>query len=1351
MNRLIISVIKKTVFSIALIVLLTVNFAFGQCDPPFVTGPGRLTLDAVRISWFSVDIDNIAWELELVEKGEPFTGIASTPATTNWYYDFTGLKSGTEYSYNIRSICASGNSDWNGPYKFITSLPNDDFCNLDFLMQDATSNDAAENYFYLVDTLFNGKKLGQDVFIQNVELIIAHEWPADLTLLLRSPTGVEIVLSEREGFNSNHYGSPGTDCNSKIIFSDNACNSVAGQIPLVGSFRPEESFAQFYDNSELDGNWVLIVRDNSPGHRGILKYFRINLVEKTCSLPQEIFLTAEGPSSCGINWSDAVFQPDSIIIEYGPFGFVPGTGNLITIEAAQQNHLLGGLEPGTSYQFYFKALCGEEISDISCPYEIETACHQISLRDHFNGLEACQLDCQSVCQVSGIWFNKHAPYNQWLVNQGGTATEGTGPQGDISGYGKYIYVESSENNCGFDTLAVLETDCLEFLSNGDGCDFSFRYHMDGPDIGKLKFQLTTNDGKTWKDLFEQSGSQGNEWQYQVIDFSEFEGLVGRVRFVAELLSPELDRGDIALDELVFYGTKPVTEAQYLFYSDSDGDDYGDYNLPPVFFCSNSLVEGFSRNDLDCDDNNPNVNPGADEIPCNAIDENCNGMDDDLDLDNPMAVEVILQKHETCNGLDDGEIILAVSGGQGPYVFSWSDGRVDSIITNLEDGLYSCEITDAFGCKISTDSIEIEAGPSLTFELVDKSIISCGGAKDGSITIENYGGTAPYSYQWNSGDTTKNLVGLETGSYQVTITDDVGCQVVSPWINLIAATKFIVGLDIKAPLCHGDSNGSLKILGIQDGTPPFTYQWSTGDTTEHVNQLEAGNYALTITDASLCYEVIDSIVIIDPEPLNVDVIAKDDVSCFGFTDGAIEVNATGGTSPYTFRWTRDGNVYSNKDDLFSLESGTYQLRLRDNNGCELFTEPILVSQPEQITITIDSLVQADCKLSENGTISINVQGGTGDYHYFWNGENTGGPVYSQLNPGIYNVVVTDKYGCKGFRNDLEIKSLDKPLTLTVDVLEDIPCFGDSIASIGVEVQKGKQPLDFNWSAGVKRIKNSLTDSLFNLSSGQYNVTVTDAEGCVGKSIWVDIGQPEKMAYEVIEVRDIECSGKLTGLIKIEATGGTGNLEISWNNGKSGTEIRNLTGGYYHAVISDSKDCILETDSIFLFEPDPIAVEVIATPAHAGLFNGTATVIPSGGTTPYEFLWDEQTGHQTGQTAVGLDAGTYYVTVTDYYGCEKEALVIVPLATGVNPNPLIEELMIFPNPADHFITVVIPADVTEDFELDIIESGGTTLKSSAFGIKQFDQKILIRLDELSKGFYLIRISSADKMMIGRFVKM
>jgi len=1317
---------------------------FSACNPPVPTNYTNRQLTSITVNWANLS-SNDAWEIELRKSDDPFTGNATTGTINDLFYNFQGLETGTEYCFRIRGICDGEPGGWSAPFCFISTLNDSNSCGLGFELKDPTGNQsyADADFYYITDQFINGE-LGKDVFIKDVQLIIEHNWPSDLEIFLFSPAGNRIILSQKNGFNSVHYGNPGSEsCDSVALFSDEACNEVGDLPNLTGAFRPEESFLNLYDSSAIDNTWKLVIRDHNAGHLGKLHYFHINLVETDCRLPEAMYVEPFGPNACKVSWESGAQNFNQIQIEYGESGFEPGSGSVFIIDSGQNEYIVSGLESNSEYEIYIKSICEGTESSISCPFPVITECNSISLKEDFNESELCELECSVSCLVSGAWFNNSFPYNQWLVNSGATATEGTGPKEDLSGFGNYIYLESSENECDFDSLAILQTDCIEIFSNMDGCDLSFYYNMNGPDIGSLSLEISTDDGVNWTSLFDVEGDQGENWYNVNLDLHPYNGLVGRFRFVAILKSGEnTDRGDIALDDITFYGSTLVVEAQYLFFVDEDDDDYGADDA--FFFCSNALVSGYSRNNLDCDDTNLNINPGAVEIPCNSIDENCNGLDDDFPVENPMSFVVADQIDESCDGSVDGSIIPGVNGGEAPYLFLWSDGSQDSILTNIGAGKYQCEVTDQLGCILVSDSLEINAGSPMDFFLLEKSIVSCQGATDGWITIDHTGGVGPFIYEWNNGDSSKNIEELGPGKYQLTITDLAGCQLVSPEIILGAATNFTVGIQITEPSCTGNDDGKIRIIGIQNGQSPFSYQWNTGDTTDQIIDLTAGSYALTVTDGTFCYEVYDSINIIDPLPVSGSLIAKDNVSCYGDNDGAIEVNTSGGHAPYTFKWTRNGQLFSTKDDLFNLKAGVYQLTLRDNNACEFRSDSIWIVEPAAIQIGLDTIQFADCSASENGMIDVNVMGGSGDFQFYWNGLDQGGDSYENLSPGLYNVVVTDKYGCKGFRGGIQLGFLDIPLETELNLLKPLLCFGDSSASVELIVTDAELPADFNWSAGVKHVKDQSRDTLYFLNSGNYNVTVTDAEGCVGIAEWLTISQPGPLNYELLDLQELLCANDHSGSIEIDASGGISPYIIEWSNGDKGELINFLDGGFYFATLTDENQCTKSIDSIFVFEPDSLKVQVITEAAHSGLNNGSASVIVSGGTSPYYFLWDENAGSQTSSKATGLGKGEYWCTLTDYQGCEKLVYVYVDSDdVAADDTDLSKGLLVYPNPASRTLHIV--SNIENQFirKISIYDLLGRNVfeDSKEEGVYQIE----INSAELDNGVYLLLIETRGAVIM------
>jgi len=202
---------------------------------------------------------------------------------------------------------------------------------------------------------------------------------------------------------------------------------------------------------------------------------------------------------------------------------------------------------------------------------------------------------------------------------------------------------------------------------------------------------------------------------------------------------------------------------------------------------------------------------------------------------------------SCSGTPSGSLDLTVSGGTGPYSIVWSDGTTTEDIANLSDGLYTVRVEDSKGCTITASYTVSQR----TFQ-VPRTITqpTCDGQQDGSIALlEPIGGTAPYTYQWSTGETGTTLTGLERGLYTVTITDATGCsQTLS--MSIIAPTAIMASATVSSNACQDEGSQAID-LSVSGGTAPYTYQWSNGASTQDLDGLSGGTYTVVITDARGC--------------------------------------------------------------------------------------------------------------------------------------------------------------------------------------------------------------------------------------------------------------------------------------------------------------------------------------------------------------------------------------------------------------------------------------------------------------------------------------------------------------------
>lgn len=332
--------------------------------------------------------------------------------------------------------------------------------------------------------------------------------------------------------------------------------------------------------------------------------------------------------------------------------------------------------------------------------------------------------------------------------------------------------------------------------------------------------------------------------------------------------------------------------------------------------------------------------------------------------NPLLTVEVSTADIVCKGEGTGTIELDISGGTGgPYTVSWLDTQDDGPVRNdLEAGEYIYFVSDG-NCQVSNENEPIiidEPEEFFTIEKISQTNISLNGETDGAFELSLENGSPPYTYNWTKNDqpyeptaesTDTQLVGLEAGTYQVIIIDDLGCQATLEPPILISEPDplAIVGVNTANVNCKGDFTGS--ITANVTGIPPFTYIWKKqGDVSfsapnqKTITGLSSGVYILSVSDASIVPEVTEMVMISEPEKKLDAVVIPNITECFLGNKGKIQISASGGLAPYKYSINK-GIDFQEEPVFDELESGEYDVVVQDANQCEHITTTIL-GQPDQ---------------------------------------------------------------------------------------------------------------------------------------------------------------------------------------------------------------------------------------------------------------------------------------------------------------------------------------------------------------------------------------------------------------------
>ena len=359
---------------------------------------------------------------------------------------------------------------------------------------------------------------------------------------------------------------------------------------------------------------------------------------------------------------------------------------------------------------------------------------------------------------------------------------------------------------------------------------------------------------------------------------------------------------------------------------------------------------------------------------------------------------------SCANVFNGSIGIIASGGIPAYSYALNGGPTQpgSLFTGLAAGNYTVDVYDSHGC-LDTADVAIANLYALSDSIVTQTDVSCYGLCNGSVTVEVSGGTPAYEYSSN-GPIFQSIPifdNLCAQPYIITLRDAKGCTVFLP-VTITQPNQLSANIDSTANvLCHGTATGSLYTT-VTGGTPPYTYLWTNGDTTQNDTGLIAGNYTVTIQDAHNCSTFVSG-SITQPLALFVNVASYSNLNCYNDSLGSILINVSGGLAPYSYAWSNGDTT----QDISGLKAGTYYVTVTDKNGCQQIDSQ-LITQPPLLSSAISDTNEL-CYGGSNGAVDLMVTGGTLPYSFIWNNGATSQNL-SGVTAGTYVVNITDGHGC-----------------------------------------------------------------------------------------------------------------------------------------------------------------------------------------------------------------------------------------------------------------------------------------------------------------------------------------------------
>ena len=579
---------------------------------------------------------------------------------------------------------------------------------------------------------------------------------------------------------------------------------------------------------------------------------------------------------------------------------------------------------------------------------------------------------------------------------------------------------------------------------------------------------------------------------------------------------------------------------------------------------------------------------------------------------PLSMEALELDWIDCYGYANGLAFAQAFGGTAPYTFSWDNGQwVGDTVGTLTPGLHTVVVTDARGCTAS-DTVETHEPDSLYIE-IDHSLTVlpyCVGVNTASLTGVASGGTLGYTYAWDDNpvqpQTTATAVALLAdnlysldNSYTITVTDSKGCTASATTDTLQtfdetmsasveSLSNYVGGHGVS---CYGALDGQ-ALVTAQGAHAPYSYQWygpnGYVDVNDTISNLQAGVYSVTVKDTNDCM-VNSSIIITEPAGILYTVLSVlNDETCLGACDGALEVDVSGGVSPYIAIATDmiTGNMITNSmgisnDSLVTgICSGTYSLVFSDENGCSSTLISGGVSQETIITNNVTvaeiddfSTVDVLCNGSSTGVLHASNINTAPGFTYSWQDLNgnvvSTSSIASNLSAGTY-VLYADYNNTTGCTVTDTAFVSELPIINPSASITDVDCYGNSSGTLIASAVGGTSPYNWLWNTGVSG------SIVTNLSAGTYVLTVTDANNCQVIDTF-EVNEPDALVAGITQ----------NGYVLTVSGPNGGTLPYSYSWYEQSSPFSSLGGGLnyvvssygtYYVEVTDANGCEVTSNSV-----------------------------------------------------------------------------------------------------------------------------------------------------------------------------
>lgn len=1042
--------------------------------------------------------------------------------------------------------------------------------------------------------------------IDKVCFDIDTDWDSDLDIWLEAPNGKRLELSTGNGGSGDHY--------RNTCFSPTATQSILGQFaPFTGTFRPEGNWAVL-DGTPVDGNWKLVVSDDA------------------------------GPNKMGkVNWWQIAFK--------APFNIAYSWQNAASLSCSNCPNPTATPTTTTNYIL-------QTTDNFNCTHR-DTA--QVQVFAAFAAPDGLTTASMANGSMTFVWqpvpgaagYQVNVNNTGWVAANGNLAhTVGGLAPGNLVQI--KVRVSGGSPNC-----------------PAQVADFQRVYVA-------CNMVATVNSTLPAKCPGTATGSA----------FISVTAAVSPVKYFPDGGPTVFNNGGITnfftagdhfvivedatgcRDTVYFNITEPpainlsATAVDASCNGDNDGSASASVapggGVAPFIFqwqrCTGGTVlTGPSINNLFAGCYNVTVTDG----------NNCTATTSVTVSEPPGFQFMSTQDSVNCYGGADGSATIFVTGGQSPYTYKWGNGSTNQTASGLNANFHAVTVTDFNGCQRTT-IVQVLQPLALTIDSVPAKPATCFNSPDGTATVFVKGGTAPYQFLWEGGQTSATATGLSGGDIiTVTVTDWHGCTDVSSTVIPEPLPIQVSANNIIAETCAGKCDGQVTI-SASGGNGQLFYVWSNpaippGST--NPTTLCAGTYTVTVADAKGCTGSV-SATITGASAINIQISSKTDPKCAASTDGAVSISVAGGDAPYNYLWSN----LSFSQNLSGVGCGTFTVTVTDEQGCIQTAQTQLICPP---ALQIQSITSTNvrCFGELNGSLAANATGGTAPLFYLWNDPNNQiSATATNLAAGSYNLLVTDVNGCTTTSSG----TVTQPQQLFSTVsTTDVKCFGESTGTATANPTGGTSPYTFKWN--VPPTTPQITD----LAAGSYNLTVTDANGCTFSPTAFQVNQPGAPVQVTATQTDTSCFGAMNSVVRATATGGTpapGSVyTFDWPGNLTGQIQTGLPNGSYTVTATDGQGCTGSASVTVSEYAEILANLVTSEPKCFGTPDGQVSVNNvSGGAGNYTYNWSEPGAPNSPTVSELLGDKSYTVTIVDGRGCTSSFAVFLdqpaPITAQISVKPV-----------------------------------------------------------------------------------